>query len=227
MMTVSVVIPVYNERTTIEKILTLVESRSEVTEIIIVDDGSTDGTTAILKEIEKRSSKCRVIFHEKNRGKGAALRTGFEKVSGDIIIVQDGDLEYDPADYPRLLEPILSGHADVVFGSRFLGGPHRVLYFWHYLANRFLTLLSDILNNLNLTDMEVCYKVFTKDILRKISIKSNRFGFEPEVTAKAAKLKARIFEVPVRYYGRTYAEGKKICWKDGLAALWWIIRFGI
>lgn len=227
MMSVSVVIPVYNERSTIEKILALVKSRPEVTEIIIVDDGSTDGTVDILKAIEKDCNKCHVLFHAKNRGKGAALRTGFQKVTGDIIIVQDGDLEYDPGDYPRLLEPIFSGHADVVFGSRFLGSPHRVLYFWHYMANRFLTLFSNMINNLNLTDMEVCYKAFTKDILKKVSIQSNRFGFEPEITAKVAKLKARIYEIPVHYHGRTYSDGKKIGWKDGLAALWWIFRFGI
>ena len=225
-LTVSVVIPIYNECRTLEQLLTLVEAQDVVTEITLVDDGSTDGTRDILKKIEGRD-RCRVLYHDRNRGKGAALRTGFAVVTGDVVLVQDADLEYDPADYPALLEPIFSGRADVVFGSRFLGGPHRVLYFWHYVGNRFLTLLSNMFNNLNLTDMEVCYKVFRRDVLQQLTLKCDRFGFEPEVTAKVAKLGVRIYEVPVRYYGRTYAEGKKIGWKDGVAALWWIVRFGL
>ena len=223
---ISVVIPVYNEKNTIEKLISLVESQSVVTEIILVDDSSTDGTAEVIKKYEN-SAKHKVFYHKRNQGKGAALRTGFEKVSGDIVIVQDADLEYDPSDFCILLEPILSGKADVVFGSRFLGGPHRVLYFWHYLVNIFLTLMSNILNNINLTDMEVCYKAFKTEVLKKIKLKSNRFGFEPEITAKVSKLKVRIYEVPVKYYGRTYEEGKKIGWKDGVAAVWWILRFRI
>ena len=223
---ISVVIPVYNEKNTIEKLISLVESQSVVTEIILVDDSSTDGTAEVIKKYEN-SAKYKVFYHNINQGKGAALRTGFAKVSGDIVIVQDADLEYDPSDFCILLEPILSGKADVVFGSRFLGGPHRVLYFWHYLVNIFLTLMSNILNNINLTDMEVCYKAFKTEVLKKIKLKSNRFGFEPEITAKVSKLKVRIYEVPVKYYGRTYEEGKKIGWKDGVAAVWWILRFRI
>ncbi len=225
-LTVSVVIPVYNEVRTIEKILTLVQAQDMVTEIILVDDGSTDGTRDILKTIETHN-RCRVIYHDRNQGKGAALRTGFAMAAGDVVLVQDADLEYDPADYQALLGPIFSDLADVVFGSRFLGGPHRVLYFWHYVGNRFLTLLSNILNNLNLTDMEVCYKVFRRNVLQKVIIKCDRFGFEPEITAKVARLGVRIYEVPIRYYGRTYAEGKKIGWKDGIAAFWWIVRFAL
>ncbi len=223
---VSVVVPVYNERKTIGTILNLVEHQTMVTEIIIVDDFSTDGTKELLKQYESKDHY-KVFYHEKNQGKGAALRTGFQHAQGDIVIVQDAALEYDPCDYATLIEPIVTEKADVVFGSRFLGGQHRVLYFWNYAANIFLTLLSNIVNNLNLTDMEVCYKVFRREVLQKIKISSNRFGFEPEITAKVAKLGVRIYEVPVRYYGRTFSEGKKISWKDGFAALWWILRFGI
>jgi glycosyltransferase involved in cell wall biosynthesis len=222
--TVSVVIPVYNEQKTVEEIVRRVEAQPMVTEIVLVDDASTDGTKDVLKKLAEKPSR-RVVTHEINRGKGAALRTGFAHVTGDIVIVQDADLEYDPQDFPILLDPILSGHAQVVFGSRFLGGPHRVLYFWHYQANRFLTLLSNLFNNLNLTDMEVCYKVFRREVLQQLKLKSDRFGFEPEITAKVARLKVPLFEVPIRYYGRTYEEGKKIGWRDGVAALWWIMRF--
>jgi glycosyltransferase involved in cell wall biosynthesis len=222
-MKLSVVIPVYNEIGTIEEILKRVGSVPQDIEIIVVDDGSTDGTTKWLKE--RAGDDVKVIFHQKNKGKGAALRTGFELVTGDIVIIQDADLEYDPGEYGRLIEPILDGRADVVYGSRFTGGPQRVLFFWHYVGNRFLTLLSDMLTNLNLSDMETCYKVFRADLLKEITIKSNRFGFEPEITARFAKLKCRIYEVPISYSGRTYEDGKKITWRDGLVALFHIIRF--
>jgi glycosyltransferase involved in cell wall biosynthesis len=224
-MKLSVIVPVYNERKTIEEIVRRVRAveLDLEKEIIVVDDGSTDGTREVLQSLDLPGVK--VIFHEKNRGKGAALRTGFAEAGGDVILVQDADLEYDPREYPRLLEPILDGRADAVYGSRFLGGPHRVLYFWHYVGNRFLTTFSNMLSNLNLTDMETCYKVFRSDVLRKIRLKSPRFGFEPEITVKLAKLHCRIYEVPVSYSGRDYAEGKKIGWKDGLAALFHVIRF--
>ena len=222
-MKLSVVIPVYNERGTIEEILKRVGSVPQDKEIIVVDDASTDGTTEWLKE--RAGEDLKVLFHQKNRGKGAALRTGFEQVTGNIVIIQDADLEYDPREYGRLIEPILDGRADVVYGSRFTGGPQRVLFFWHYVGNRFLTLLSDMLTNLNLSDMETCYKVFRADLLKEITIKSNRFGFEPEITARFSKLKCRIYEVPISYSGRTYEDGKKITWRDGLVALFHIIRF--
>ena len=221
----SVVMPVYNEIGTIHQIVAKVQDVSLPKELIIVDDGSTDGTAEALRTFEKKD--VRVFFHDRNRGKGAALRTGFEHVRGDIVLIQDADLEYDPRDYHTLLEPILEGKADVVFGSRFMGGPHRVLFFWHYVANRALTLLSNMLTNLNLSDMEVGYKVFRADVLRAIPLRSDRFGFEPEITAKVAKRGYRIFEVPIAYNGRKYAEGKKITWKDGLAAFYYIVRFGL
>ncbi len=192
-------------------------------EVIVVDDCSSDGTRELLQELA--SSQVKVLFHEKNMGKGAALHTGFAKAEGDIVLVQDGDLEYDPREYSKLLEPILDGRADVVYGSRFLGGPHRVLFFWHYAGNKLLTAFSNMLSNLNLTDMETCYKVFKKEVLQKIQLKSKRFGFEPEITVKLAKLKCRIYEVPISYSGRLYEEGKKIGWKDGVAALFHLIRF--
>lgn len=222
-MKLSVVIPVYNEIVTIKEILNRVRSVPQDKEIIVIDDGSTDGTKEWLKEAAGEDVK--VLFHPENNGKGAALRTGFEQVTGDIVIVQDADLEYDPSEYGRLIEPILDGRADVVYGSRFTGGPQRVLFFWHYVGNKFLTLLSNMLTNVNLSDMETCYKVFRAHLLEKITIKSNRFGFEPEITAKFAGLKCRIYEVPISYSGRGYEEGKKITWRDGVAALFHIIRF--
>lgn len=228
MPTLSVVIPCYNEVDTIEAILEAV-SASDVDskEIIVVDDFSTDGTRDKLQEL-MAGGGIEVAFHERNQGKGAALRTGFAKAKGDIVIVQDADLEYDPREYPKLLEPILEGRADVVFGSRFAGGEsHRVLYFWHYLANKALTLASNMFTNLNLTDMETCYKAFRREIIQKIEIKENRFGFEPEVTAKLARTGCRIYEVGISYSGRTYSEGKKIGWKDGVRALWCIVRYNV
>jgi glycosyltransferase involved in cell wall biosynthesis len=224
-MKLTVVIPVFNEKNTIEEIIRRVRAVdiNMDKEVIIVDDGSTDGTREILQRLTSPAIK--VILHEKNAGKGGALQTGFSHAEGDIVLVQDADLEYDPREYPALLEPILDGRADVVYGSRFLGGPHRVLFFWHYVGNKTLTTFSNMLYNLNLTDMETCYKVFKREILRKISLKSKRFGIEPEITAKVAKLKCRIYEVPISYSGRDYAEGKKIGWKDGMAAFFHIVRF--
>jgi len=218
-MKVSVVIPVYNEIDTIEEILARVDKVPIKKEIIVIDDLSTDGTRERLKKIAADKENVKVIYHNRNKGKGAALRTGFESVTGDIVIIQDADLEYDPNEYPKLLEPISDGRADVVYGSRFIGGPHRVLFFWHYVGNKLLTLISNALTNLNLTDMETCYKVFKSQILKDINLKSNRFGFEPEFTAKVSKMSLRIYEVPISYSGRTYSEGKKITWKDGIVAL--------
>jgi glycosyltransferase involved in cell wall biosynthesis len=220
----SIIIPAYNERKTIHDIVSMVRSTPFEKEIVIIDDCSSDGTQQILKEIEKEPD-IRVYYHAENRGKGAALRTGFEHVTGDIVIIQDADLEYDPSEYGILLEPILSGKADVVYGSRFLGGPHRVLYFWHSVANRALTLFSNMMTNLNLTDMETCYKVFRTDVIRRIKLTSNRFGVEPEMTAKIARLGAKIYEVPISYNGRSYSEGKKIGWKDALSAFYFILKF--
>jgi len=224
-MKLSIVIPVYNERATIREILRRVRAVKLPVrkEIIIVDDCSRDGTRDVLARLKGRD--VRIILHEKNQGKGAALRTGFARATGDIVLVQDADLEYDPEEYPQLLAPILDGRADVVYGSRFLGGPHRVLFFWHYVGNRLLTTLSNVVSNLNLTDMETCYKVFRSEMLRKLRLRSSRFGFEPEVTIKLAKLRCRIYEVPISYSGRDYAEGKKIGWKDGVAAFFHILRY--
>ena len=224
-MKISVVIPVYDEVATIEKILSRLQAVELEKEIIIVDDGSTDGTHELLNEIGQAQDNLKVLYHRRNQGKGAALRTGFGGVTGDIIIIQDADLEYDPREYKKLLEPILDGRADVVYGSRFLGGPHRVLFFWHYVGNKFITLLSDALTNLNLTEMETGYKAFRRQILKDITLKSNRFGFEPEFTVKVAKKGFRIYEVPISYSGRTYSEGKKITWRDGLVAIFTIVWF--
>lgn len=224
-MKISVVMPVYNEVNTIEEIISRVNSVAIEKEIIVVDDFSTDGTRERLKGIIQGKENMKILYHNRNKGKGAALRTGFESLTGDVVIIQDADLEYDPIEYPRLLEPILDGRADVVYGSRFLGGPHRVLFFWHYVGNKILTLLSNALTNLNLTDIETCYKVFKRKILEDIDFKSNRFGFEPEFTAKVSKKRLRIYEVPISYSGRTYSEGKKITWKDGLVALFLIFWY--
>ena len=245
-MKVSIVIPIYNE---IHTLLTLlarvqaVELPAFTKEILMVDDCSMDGTRELLQRMASAQasgetsfvenghridlSMIRIFYHEVNQGKGAALRRGFQEATGDVVIVQDADLEYDPEEYRKVLDPIQKGVADVVYGSRFLGGPHRVLYYYHYIANRSLTALSNLLTNINLTDMETCYKAFRKDILDQIELRQDRFGFEPEVTAKIAKLKCRIYEVPISYYGRTYEEGKKIGFKDGMNALWCILRYNL
>ena len=221
-----VVIPVYNEEKTLHIIVSRVLARPEVGELVMVDDCSTDGTWQTMQKLATSDSRIRIFQHAVNQGKGAALRTGFQHVESDIVIIQDADLEYDPDEYPKLLMPILTGRADVVFGSRFLGsGMHRVLYFWHYVGNRFLTLLSNMFTNLNLTDMETCYKVFRRKVLDELVIQENRFGFEPEITAKVAKLKVPIYEVSISYYGRTYDDGKKIGWKDGVRAIWCILKY--
>jgi glycosyltransferase involved in cell wall biosynthesis len=242
-MTVSVIIAAYNERNFIEEILRRVQAVGVAYEIVVVDDGSTDGTREWLTEMHRlqqageteteilegrahlRLGEIRFLFQERNQGKGAALRRGFAEASGDILLVQDADLEYDPREYAKLIEPILDGRADVVYGSRFLGGPTRVHFFWHYVGNKFLTLLSDIVTNLKLSDMETCYKVFRKEVIRGMRLRSNRFGFEPEVTARVAKGRWRIYEVPISYSGRSYGEGKKITWRDGVVTLYAILRY--
>ena len=223
-----VVMPVYNEEATLHVIVEKVLARPEVGELVMVDDCSKDGTWARMQEIAQTDPRIRIFQHEVNQGKGAALRTGFQHVNSDIVIIQDADLEYDPDEYPKLLMPILVGRADVVFGSRFLGsGMHRVLYFWHAVGNKFLTLLSNMFTNLNLTDMETCYKAFRREIIGGITIEENRFGFEPEITAKVAKMNVPIYEVSISYYGRTYDEGKKIGWRDGFRAIWCILKYSL
>jgi len=242
-LTVSVIIAAYNERNFIEEILRRVQAVGVAHEIVVIDDGSTDGTREWLTEMHGlqqagetdteilqgrarlRLSNIHFLFQEHNQGKGAALRRGFDEASGDIFLVQDADLEYDPREYAKLIEPILDGRADVVYGSRFLGGPQRVHFFWHYVGNKLLTLLSDIVTNLTLSDMETCYKVFRKEVIRSIRLRSNRFGFEPEVTARIAKGRWRIYEVPISYAGRSYEEGKKITWRDGVVTLYAILRY--
>src|SRR5579862_8851669 len=244
-MKVPVVIPPYNERAFIEEVLLRVQATPLNKEILVIDDGSTDGTRDLLQELDKAQAadrrsvpvqngranlsleNVRFLFQERNQGKGAALRRGFEAATGDVVLVQDADLEYDPRDYDKLLAPILEGRADVVYGSRFSGGPQRVHYFWHYAGNKFLTLLSDMLTNLKLTDMETCYKVFRREVIQNIHFRSDRFGFEPECTAKVARGNWRIYEVPISYSGRTYAEGKKITWRDGFTTLWCILRYNL
>jgi glycosyltransferase involved in cell wall biosynthesis len=226
----SVIVPVYNEERTVEELLNRV-FKSNVSiplEVIVIDDASTDGTAGVLTRYSGTSAakdQLRVVRHAVNQGKGAAVRTGIEQASGDIVLIQDADLEYDPRDYPQLIEPILNGEADVVYGNRFHGGPRRVLYVWHHIGNRILTLTSNVLTGLNLTDMEVGYKVFRREVAKALNIQSNRFGMEPEITAKIARLRCRVYEVPIRYHGRTYEEGKKITWKDGIAAFIHMVRF--
>ncbi len=224
-MKISVVMAAYNEKETIKKIMESVLSVNNIHELIVVDDGSNDGTTETLERIN--DPKIIKLFSDKNYGKGHSLRKGFEKVTGDVVIIQDADLEYNPAEYEKLVAPIIDGKADVVFGSRFIGVPHRVLFFWHYIGNRFLTLLSNALTNINLTDMETCYKAFKSSILNEVKFKSQRFGFEPEFTAKMARKGYRIYETSISYSGRDYKEGKKITWKDGIAAIGHILRFNL
>ncbi len=222
----SAVVPVYNEERTVAELIRRVLEQRPVQEVVIVDDASKDNTWAVLQPFAGLAPRVRLIRHEINQGKGAALRTGFQRATAPVVIIQDADFEYDPAEYFLVLKPILAGKADVVFGSRFLGsGSHRVLYYWHSVGNRWLTMLSNMATNLNLTDMETCYKVFRREVLQRIVLEENRFGFEPEITAKVARLKVPIYEVAISYYGRTYEEGKKIGWRDGLWALWCILKY--
>jgi glycosyltransferase involved in cell wall biosynthesis len=242
---ITIVIPVYNERATIEEILLRVQAVNLDKEIVIVDDGSTDGTREFLADLTgpgkathvqmtlrhsgaiPPAGNIRVFFQDRNRGKGAALRRGFHEAKGDIVVIQDADLEYHPEEFHKLIEPIEPGVADVVYGSRFLGGPHRVLFFWHYVGNKFLTTLSDMVTNMNLTDVWTCYKAFRREVLERLDLRENRFGFEQEITCKVAARGWRVYEVPISYFGRTYTEGKKISWKDGLRGLWCIFRYGL
>jgi glycosyltransferase involved in cell wall biosynthesis len=228
-MKLSIIVPVYNEKDTVLRILERIEKTPYDKEIIVIDDFSKDGTREILQELDasRKVPSVRVLYHPVNQGKGAALRTGIAAAGGDIVIVQDADLEYDPSEYGVLIQPIKAGLADVVYGSRFLSGPHRVLFFWHSLGNKFLTLLSNMFTDLNLTDMETGYKAFRRELFSKIRIEENRFGFEPEITAKVAKLRCRLYEVPISYFGRDYSEGKKITWKDGVAALYCILKYNL
>ena len=225
----SVIVPCYNERTTILQLIEKVRlSPVDSKEIIVVDDGSVDGTRELLQSLEEAASDLKILFHPKNMGKGAALRTGFAAAAGEICIVQDADLEYDPQEFPLVIQPIIDGKADVVFGSRFQSGrPHRVVYFWHRIGNGFLTLLSNIFTDLNLTDMETCYKAFKRDVIQSVRICENRFGFEPEITAKISRRNLKIYEVGISYYGRTYSEGKKIGWKDGVRAIYCILKYNV
>ncbi len=229
-LTLSVIMPAFNEAATISDIVAKVLRQPETTELIIVDDGSSDGTWEVIQQLAQTEKRIKGFRHEKNRGKGAALQTGIAHATSDVVIIQDADLEYDPAEYPRLLAPIVAGHADVVFGSRFIGSEaHRVLYFWHSVGNSMLTLLSNMLTNLNLTDMETCFKVFKREIIQSVEIQENRFGFEPEITAKLARIRPQlsIYEISIAYYGRTYEEGKKIGWRDGIRAVWCIVKYNL
>ena len=227
-MKVSVIIPCYNEKNSLPKLLARVkEAPVKEKEIVLVDDASEDGTREMIKATLEREVD-QVVYHEKNMGKGAAIRSGLERVSGDIVIIQDADLEYDPMEYPKLIEPILTGKADVVFGSRFVGGgPHRVHLFWHYVGNKMLTLFSNMFSNLNLTDMETGFKVFRTEVIKGIQLKEKRFGIDPEIAIKVGKTRCRVYEVGISYYGRSYGEGKKITWKDGLEAVWVVLKYGI
>jgi glycosyltransferase involved in cell wall biosynthesis len=227
-MKLSVVMPVYNEKATLRQVIAAVLSVPLEIELLCVDDGSTDGSREILAELQQQNPRMKVLLQPRNSGKGAALRRGIQEATGDFLIIQDADLEYDPSEYEALLAPLLQGKADVVYGSRFLGaGPHRVLYFWHSVGNWLLTLLSNILTNLNMTDMETCYKVFRRDVIQSIPLEEDRFGFEPEITVKIAKRRLRVYEVGVSYWGRTYQEGKKIGWKDGVRALWCLVKYSV
>ena len=227
-MKLSVVMPIYNERATLGTVVARVLAVPLEIELVCVDDGSRDGSREILSQLEAQYPQLRVLFQPQNMGKGAALRRGIQEATGDFVIIQDADLEYDPAEYPTLLRPLVDGKADVVYGSRFLGGaPHRVLYFWHSVGNSILTLLSNCLTNLNLSDMETCYKAFRREVIQSIRLEENRFGFEPEITVKLAKRRLRIYEVGISYWGRTYEEGKKIGWKDGFRALWCLLKYSV